>query len=153
MEIFGITFGYAALWIAAAVLFIIIEVATQGLATIWFAGGAILAAVSTLFISSILIQFVIFLSVSILLLYLTKPLQAKYRIGKVKTNIDAIVGKIGFVEAAISPTAFGQVKVGGLTWTAVSADPCLTIEKGTKVTVEGVEGIKLIVTPAPEVAS
>ena len=147
MEIFGIELGYAGLWIAAAVVFMIIEAATQGLATIWFAGGAVVAAICALFIPSAIVQIVIFLTVSILLLYLTKPLQAKYRIGKEKTNINAIIGQTGFVLKAITPEAYGQVKVGGLPWTAKSEDTALTIEQGAEVTIMDVEGIKLIVRP------
>jgi len=148
MELFGIEFGYAAFWIAAAVIFIIIEACTMGLATIWFAGGAIVAAISTLFVPSIFIQIVIFLVVSILLLYLTKPLQAKYRIGKEKTNVDAVIGETGFVTETISPESFGQVKVGGIIWTAMSTTPGETLAQGEAIKVVGVEGVKLIVSKA-----
>ena len=147
MTFFGITLGLAAFWIAAAVILIIIEAATMGLTTIWFAGGAIAAAVSTLFTANIIIQVVIFIVVSIVLLYLTKPLKAKLKIGKEKTNVEAVVGKTGFVMETISPAAFGQVKVGGIMWTARSADTNAVVDAGTEVTVVGVEGVKLIVSP------
>ena len=148
MEIFGITVGWAALWIVAAVIFIIIEVTTLGLATIWFAGGAAAAAVATIFTSSLLIQFIIFLVVSVVLLYLTKPLRKKLKIGKEKTNVDALIGKSGFVMETISPAAFGQVKVEGIIWTAMSSDHEAVIEAGSEIKVAGVEGVKLIVDPA-----
>ena len=148
MYIFGITLGMAAIWIAAAVVFIIIEVCTLGLATIWFAGGAFVAAISTLFTSNVIVQIVIFFAVSIALLYLTKPMRLKLRIGKERTNVEAVVGKAGFVMEPISPAAFGQVKVDGVTWTARSEDLSSVIDAGTEVTVTGVEGVKLIVTPS-----
>ena len=148
MEFFGITLGLAAFWITAAVILIIIEAATMGLTTIWFAGGAIAAAVSTLLTNNIIIQIVIFIVVSIILLYLTKPLKTKLKIGKEKTNVEAVVGKTGFVMETISPAAFGQVKVDGIMWTARPADTNAVIDAGTEVTVVGVEGVKLIVTPS-----
>ena len=148
MEIWGITLGMAVLWIALAVICIIIEVSTMGLATIWFAGGAATAAVSTIFISNVIVQIIIFLVVSIILLYLTKPMRTKLKIGKEKTNVEAVVGKTGFVMEAISPASFGQVKVGGIMWTAKSQDPSEVIDAGTEITVAAVEGVKLIVKPS-----
>ena len=147
MEIFGITIGMAGLWIITAVIFIIIEALTMGLTTIWFAGGALAAALSTLFGANLIAQIVIFLVVSIALIYLTKPLRIKLKIGKEKTNVDAIVGKTGFVIETISPAAFGQVKVDGVMWTAKAEDSNSVIDAGAEVTVTGVEGVKLIVTP------
>ena len=146
MDFFGIHVGQAIIWIVLAVIFIIIEVNTLGLATIWFAGGALVAAVSTMFTDSMLLQVIIFTLVSIILLYLTKPLRKKLKIGKEKTNVDALIGKKGFVMETISPAVFGQVKVEGIIWTAMSADKEAVIEAGTEITVAGVEGVKLIVT-------
>jgi len=146
MEIFGFTVEMAVIWIIAAVIFIIIEVSTLGAATIWFAGGAIVAAVSTLFTSSPLIQVIVFLLVTSILLYLTKPLRKKLKIGKEKTNVEAIIGKTGFVIETISPAAFGQVKVDGIIWTAMSKDHEEVIESGTEVIVSDVEGVKLVVS-------
>jgi len=147
MEIFGITLGLAIFWIILAVVLIIIEALALGLMTIWFAGGAIAAAITTLFTPNVVIQVVVFLLVSIVLLYLTKPMRAKLKIGKEKTNVEAVVGQTGFVMETISPASFGQVKVGGIIWTARSSDHDAVIEAGTEITVAGVEGVKLIVTP------
>ena len=147
MELFGITIGMAGFWIIAAVIFIIIEAVTLGLTTIWFAGGAIAAALSTIFGVPVIAQIVIFLAVSILLIYSTKSWKAKLKIGREKTNINAVVGQTGYVIETISPAAFGQVKVGGIIWTAMSSNPNSVLETGTEVTVAGVEGVKLIVVP------
>jgi len=147
MDFLGITLGMAVFWIILAVILIIIEACALGLVTIWFAGGALVAAVTTLFTPNIFIQIAVFLLVSIVLLYLTKPLRVKLKIGKEKTNVEAVVGQTGFVIEPISPAAFGQVKVEGIIWTAMSAEPDAVIDKGAEITVSGVEGVKLIVTP------
>ena len=148
MELWGITIGMAAFWIIAAVILIIIEAVTLGLATIWFAGGAIAAAASTLFTKNVFIQIIIFIVVSITLLYLTRPLKAKLKIGKEKTNVEAVVGKTGFVMDTITLAKYGQVKIGSQMWTAMSKEPEAVIAEGTEIVVVGVEGVKLVVAPA-----
>ena len=148
MEILGISFGMAAVWIVAAVILIIIEAITLGLVTIWFVGGAVAAAITTLFTDNIIIQVIVFLVVSIALLILTKPMRTKLKIGKEKTNVEEVVGRQGFVVEKITPTAFGQVKVGGITWTAGAKDENSVIEVEEKIIVCAVDGVKLIVEPA-----
>ena len=58
------------LWLLAAAVFIIIEIVTLGLTSIWFAGGAIVAAVAAAFDTDILIQLILFAIVSVVLLIL-----------------------------------------------------------------------------------
>jgi len=148
MEIFGIALGMAFFWIVLAVILIIVEACTVGLVTIWFAGGALVAALTTLFTPNVFIQIAVFLAVSIVLLYLTKPLRVKLKIGKEKTNVEAVIGKTGFVTEPISPAAFGQVKVGGIIWTDMAEEREIEVGDGTEVIVSGVEGVKLIGTTA-----
>ena len=57
------------------------------------------------------------------------------------------IGKEGLVLETIRPFSAGQVKLDGLEWSAAAADPHMTIESGTAVKVEHIEGVKLIVTP------
>lgn len=58
----------------------------------------------------------------------------------VKTNIDTIIGKIGFVRQEIAPGKDGLVKVGHEEWRA-RADTI--IKEGDKITVTGVSGVTL----------
>ena len=148
MDLFGIVISMVWVWVIVAVIFIIIEAATLGLTTIWFAGGAIVAAISTALGAPILAQIIIFLAVSIVLIYSTKSWREKLKIGKEKTNVNAIIGQKGFVMEAISPAKFGQVKIGGVMWTATSADADAVIDAGAEIVVTGVEGVKVIVKPA-----
>jgi membrane protein implicated in regulation of membrane protease activity len=63
----------------------------------------------------------------------------------VKTNIDALIGKSGLVtEKIISHLQTGRVRIGGEDWKAVSLTGS-DIEVGQKVTVEQVEGVKVLV--------
>lgn len=147
MEIFGITMSIAAIWLVIAVIFGIIEAVTMGLTTIWFSGGAVAAAIVAMFTNSILVQVTVFLAVSIVLLYFTKPLaEKKLKIGIEKTNVDAIIGRKGLVIKEIKPLNPGQVRVGGQEWTAIAEDSKVTIPESIEVTVLRIEGVKLVVT-------
>lgn len=59
----------------------------------------------------------------------------------------SVIGSVGRVTAAIDNVeARGQVKLGGMEWTArsTSGNP---IPEGTEVRVDRVEGVKVFVTP------
>lgn len=133
------------IWIFIAVIFAIIEGFTMGLTTIWFTVGGVAACIVALIGGPLLVQGIVFLAVSIILLYFTRPLAEKrLRIGHEKNNIDLMIGKVGLVIEEIKPFHTGQVKVGGQIWTAISHDN-RTIEKDQMVKVMKIEGVKLIV--------
>ena len=69
-------------WLAALAAFIVIEIATMGLTTIWFAGGALIALVLALLNTSFYVQLGAFLVISIVLLVCTRPLAVKFFNGK-----------------------------------------------------------------------
>ena len=50
-------------WLAALVLFAVAEAATVSLVSIWFAGGALIAFLVSLFTNSLLTQCIVFLLV------------------------------------------------------------------------------------------
>lgn len=133
------------IWIGLIVLLLIIEAATLGLTTTWFAIGALFAILAAAIGWGIEVQIIIFLIVSFVLLIFTRPIVVKYlKVGHTKTNVNAIIGKTGVVTVPIPENDRGQVKVGGQIWTAVSVDS-EPIEKDTEVEVVAVEGVKLVV--------
>lgn len=135
------------IWISIAVIFAVVEALTMGLTTIWFSGGALVAAVVSMVTGSILIQVVVFLAVSIVLLYFTKPLaEKKLHVGTEKTNVDAVIGRRGVVTQEIKPMYPGQVRVWGQDWTAVADVQGETIPVDSEVVILRVEGVKLVVT-------
>lgn len=145
MTILGITLSAAIIWLIVAVVFGIVEALTLGLTTIWFAGGAVLASITAMAGLPGLVQVIVFFAVSVLLLWFTRPIaKKKLNIGSEKTNVNALAGKEGIVVRTIHPLEVGQVRVDGLVWSAVSDQ---TIETGTTVTIQRVEGVKLIVIP------
>lgn len=110
--------------------------------------GALIALVSSFFISNVIYQTAIFLISSTLLIFLTKPFVKKFRSSdNVKTNAFSVIDKTGMVTLDINPNEKnGQVKIGSDAWTAISAtgEPIL---KGTEIIVEKIDGVKLIVRP------
>jgi membrane protein implicated in regulation of membrane protease activity len=136
----------AVVWIVIAILFAVIEGFTLGFVTVWFSVGGIAATVAALCGASLPVQIIIFFAVSIILLIFTRPILVKHlKLGKEKTNVDAIAGKIGVVTAEIKPYETGLVKVNGVPWTAESKDQQSTILVSTRVKILSVEGVRLIV--------
>lgn len=145
---FGMTI--TTLWLIVMVLFLVVEAATVGLVCIWFAVGALAALIAALLGAEIWLQIVLFLVVSAVALYFTRPLAKKYVNAKVEpTNADMVIGKECRVTEAIDNIAgTGAVYVDGKTWTARSESDEV-IPEGTLVTAKRIEGVKLIVA-APE---
>lgn len=134
-------------WLAIVIVLLVIEIATLGLTTIWFAGGALVACVAALLHANIWVQIVLFLVVSVLLLFFTRPLAIRYmNKDRMKTNVDSMVGKEAVVTESIDNLkAQGIVQVNGLEWTARSEESQEVIPKGAIVEVGRVNGVKLIV--------
>ena len=134
-------------WLIAAAVLAGLEVLTLGLTTIWFAGGALVAAVFCGLGAPLPIQILVFGAVSVALLIITRPLALKFLNDRVeKTNVDSLIGKTCIVTETIENLAAkGQVSVNGQTWTARSTDDEIRIDEGLKVEVVSVQGVKLIV--------
>ncbi len=136
--------GWAWLIIIAAC--VIIEALTLGLATIWFAIGALVAWFIYLTGASLHLQIVVFLIVSIVCLVLTRPIAVeKLKIGKSRTNADALIGELVKVESTINNlNNEGTVRAKGQIWSARSFNDEI-IEKDELVVVRDIKGVKLIV--------
>ena len=137
------------IWIGFAVVMAVCEAATAQLVSVWFVIGAICAAIATIFTGSLIIQSLIFLTVSLVALIVTKPIVKKIKKNnkKVNTNSERLVGQIGDVLFDIEDAqSIGQVKVMGEIWSARS--DFAPIRKGTKIKVLAIEGVKLLVEQA-----
>lgn len=136
-------------WLVLLIVFIVIELVTMGLTTIWFAGGALLAAAAAAMHAPLVIQVALFLIVSILLLFFTRPIAVRYfNKDRIKTNVESMVGRQAIVISEIDNLeGIGQVTVGGQEWTARSMDENQKIAVGTVVLVRAISGVKLIVEP------
>lgn len=139
----------ATIWLVLMVGFLIAEASCPcHLVSIWFAAGALVAGIVALLNGAVWLQVVLFLVVSVGLLIAMFPLVKKFMKPKiVNTNVDSVIGSQGYVTEAIdNMDAVGQVKLGGMYWTARSASG-ENIPKGTLVKVERIEGVKAFVSP------
>lgn len=139
--------NYTVLWLVALVLFIVVEIATMGLTTIWFAGGALVAVIAAALGVPLWLQIVLFLVVSFVLLYFTRPIAVKYfNRDRVKTNAESLVGKQAVVIGEIDNLqGIGQVTVGGMEWSARAAEEGVKLTTGSVVDIVAINGVKLIV--------
>ena len=135
-------------WLVVMVILLIVEAMVPGLVSLWFAAGALAAMVAALLKAPAWLQLVLFVVVSVVSLFMMRPIAKKYVNAKVQpTNADAVIGKECLVTETINNIlGTGAVKVGGKVWTAVSCDDSV-IEKDSRVTAVEIRGVKLAVKP------
>ena len=134
------------IWIIFAVFMLICEGLTTQLVSIWFVIGGAAAAVTCIFTDNILIQSIVFLAVSLICLFATRPLVKKIMSSKKQpTNSDRLIGRVGIVTLDIvNQKGEGQVNVDGKIWSAKSIDE-REIKSGANVRISSIEGVKLVV--------
>jgi len=135
------------IWLAAAVIFLIIELTTPSLIFVCFVVGSIAAGIFSYFSpEQYYWQIGIFLLVSVSLIPPTRVLAKKMvKPTAQKSNVDALIGKTGKVIKAIDLDDGGKVQIGGEVWIA-GAD--IVIEEGMRIKVVSVSGARLHVEPA-----
>ena len=137
-------------WLAIMVVLLIVEAACPfHLVSIWFAAGALVAMVISMLGGELWLQIIAFCIVSGALLAGLWPFIRKFLNPHLtKTNVDSIIGTEGIVTADIDNlNAVGQVKLGGMEWTARSTSGD-KISAGTRIRVDRIEGVKAFVSPA-----
>lgn len=134
-------------WLILFVVLLIIEILTLGLTTIWFAGGALVAFILAFVGFELPVQIIVFLLVSILLLVLTRPIAIKFfNKERQKTNAESLIGqKAVVIEKIDTLRGVGRAEVNGMEWSAKTDEAGQIIEAGEIVTIEGIQGVKLIV--------
>ncbi|HAN09957.1 MAG TPA: NfeD family protein [Clostridiales bacterium] len=140
------------IWIIVALIFAVLELATNAFTMIWFAIGAILACIFDLLNVTLYGQLSVFLLVSFILILYTRPLVKKFLGSKhnQKTNLDSILDSKGSVTVEINPDiSEGQVKIRGEVWSAVSKDGEI-ISINSIVKVEEIRGVKVVVSKVNE---
>ena len=133
-------------WIAAMVVFGVVEAVTVGLVSIWFVLGSAAGLIAAICEAPIWLQVLLFFIVSIAALIATRPLVRKMMDKNiVPTNADAVLGREARVTEAIDNTVpSGAVYVDGKTWSARS-ESGETLPEGTLVRTVRMEGVKLFV--------
>ena len=141
-------------WLVLMLVFLIAEGATAAMVSLWFVLGSLGALIVSLLGGEVWLQFVVFFLVSAISLGLLRPLTRKFVNPEItSTNVNALPGTKGVVSEAIDNVrGQGQVKLGGVAWTARSSDD-QPIPAGTLVQVDRIEGVKAFVSPVREQVS
>lgn len=140
------------IWLGILAVLLIIEAITAGLTTIWFAGGALVAAIAAYCGAGVVLQFVLFFAVSLVLLIFTRPVAVRYMNHNVeKTNAESLLGKRAVVIEKIDNLAqTGYVRIRDIEWTARTSDDSVKIPENAVVEIEEIQGVKLIVKEVKE---
>ena len=131
-------------WLILFLVFLGLEIMTTGVFFfICFSTGALFAMLFSLLGASFQVELIVFCVISLASILLIRPLFKKYIAKrKTETNVDSLIGAKAIVIEDIKVNDMGKIKVEGEIWLAVSKED---ISKGETVTVESVDGTKLIV--------
>ena len=139
---------YVYMWLAAIIIFSVIEATGVNLVSIWFALGALAAFLAALLGAPFWLQIVIFVVVSAVSLAATRPLAKRFlsRRGPA-TNSDRNIGQTAICTERIeNELDHGTVRLMGKEWRARTANG-ETVEPGASVQVEAINGVTLLVAP------
>lgn len=134
-------------WLGVLVLAVVAEALTSDLVAIWFFPSALVALVLSFFSVPWWVQLIVFFALGLLLVVCTRRICRRFLEKKDhKTNVDALIGKACIVTEEIrNIDEVGEVKVGGLCWSARAEEPTRVIAVGEQVTIVEIQGVKLIV--------
>jgi len=135
-------------WLVIFVVFLVVEMATVNLVSIWFAVGSLAALAGCALNAPVWFQVILFFVVSGVVLALLRPFARRYmNVIKKPTNADRVIGMVCQVTEDIDNIAgTGAVLVAGKVWSARSADG-RKLPVGTYVSPMFIQGVKLIVEP------
>ena len=146
-DVFSAIDPFILLWIVLLIVFIVGELATVGLVSIWFAAGALAALLAAAFGAPPVLQFVLFVLVSVVLLAATRIWAGKYINSRTQqTKADSLIGEtIRITERVSNMDQTGKAVVHGQEWTVRSRNDNETIEADELAKVVEIKGVKLIV--------
>lgn len=138
--------NYMWFWLVFFVILLICELITSSLISIWFCGGALAALLAEILGLNFLVQLTVFIAVSSVLLFLTRPIAKKVlKKEQLKTNVSTLIGKKAVVTKQINNSkAEGEIIVDGQFWSAKASED-KTIEPSSNVIIEEIQGVKAVV--------
>ena len=137
------------IWLVAAVVLALGEIATMGLFLAPFAAGALVAALISAAGGGIAVSLVVFLAVSVVALGALRPIARSHMKmpAKLRTGTSALVGSNAMVvERIANREGVGCVRIGGEVWTARSYDEDEVIDAGKQVQVIEIRGATALVS-------
>lgn len=132
-------------WLGVAVFFLVVELLTTTLVSIWFVPAAIIVCLLTFVIESLVWQVAIFVVLSAIFMVVARKIYKKH-IKKPFDDVDQnekLLGKVAIVTEDTTPIS-GRILVGDVYWRAVSENGDI-ISKGETVVIKRVEGTTLVI--------
>lgn len=135
-----------AIWIAVGVFFLIVELCTTALVSIWFVPAAIITCLLSFVIKSAIWQVAIFVLLSAVFMVVFRKIYKKY-IKKPVDDVDQNEKLLGKIVTIIDETntISGRVKLGDIYWKAITENG-ETLSQNEKAVIKGVQGTTLVVT-------
>lgn len=132
-------------WLAAVVVFVILEAATYQMVSTWFAIGAVGAVIAVFCGANLYVQFGVFIGISVIMIAVLRPLSMRIlKRQDFKSNAEGLIGKNVLITSEVSNIkGTGEGKVNGMTWT-VRSDTDEPIPSGQTARIKRIEGVKLI---------
>ena len=132
------------IWLAAFVIFLIVEIATPSMFFVGFAVSALLTGGVAFFAPEAYYwQIGIFIFISVILVPFTRKFANRItKDSPSESNIDAMIGKVAIVTQAIDPDTGGMIKYEGETWRATANE---SIPSQAKVKIISISGTKVYV--------
>lgn len=149
MGILGSAGIMALIWLALVILFVVVELISLGLTSIWFAAGALVAGIVAMVGGPFWLQVILFMVVSAVLLACTRGFAKRHLDNKIeKTNAEGLVGKSSIViETIDNASSTGKIRIGDIEWTARAVNETQVIPKDSKVIIREIKGVKCMVEP------
>ncbi len=132
-------------WLVVAVFFLVVEMLTTTLVSIWFVPAAIITCLLTFVIDSVVWQIAIFVVLSAVFMVVARKIYKKH-IKKPVDDVDQnekLLGKAALVTEDTNAIS-GRILVGDVYWRAVSENGN-TIPKGETVVIKSVNGTTLVI--------
>lgn len=134
-------------WLVAALLLVVSEMFAGDFWLTCIAIGSLAATLVGLSPLGLTAQVLVFAAVTLVSMGVIRPaLLRRFRVGHdvIRTNMDALLGKVGVVTERIGPGGTGRAKVEGEDWRCAGMDDAV-LEPGTRVMVVQVDGSTLLV--------
>ncbi len=134
------------MWLAIGVFFLVVELLTTALVSIWFVPAAIITCLLSFVVDKLLWQTAIFVILSAVFMVVCRKIYNKH-IKKAVDDVDQnekLIGKTATVTEDTNAIT-GRICVGDVYWKAISTNGEI-ISKGEIVTIKEIKGTTLIIS-------
>lgn len=132
------------LWVIIGLVALVVDIITSSLLFVWFTMGAIGAIIARILNYSFIVQFIVFVVVSLLLMFICYPIvkrEIKKEIKPIPLREKTYIGKeITVDEEMVKNNA---LKIDGVYWNIKEQE--YTLKQGDRVKVVAMEGNRLVI--------